>query len=115
MSISGFVNVIYIIDILSDEDLYSNEKIEFQMSGKKISLPNNTASQLLKSIVTITSNNPVYFVKIHNIPMFMNFMEEVATNVEKKAKYQFYTSNAMVPKKMEFIFLQLKNTLTGKF
>ena len=76
-------NIIYIIDVLGDEDLDSSSDIKINTNRPDdITLKSNTASKLFKSISSL--NIPIVFVKIHNIPMLISFFKELEKGVIKK-------------------------------
>lgn len=78
-------NALYIIDILGEKDSYSPEEIEVTLSDKNsISLKNNTASQLFKSVSSLNLLIPVAFVKIHNLPMLYSFFKDLEKTVKRE-------------------------------
>ncbi|WP_345769320.1 hypothetical protein [Citrobacter amalonaticus] len=79
-------NTLYIIDILGENDLYLPKEIEINTNrGCEISLNNNTASQLFKSVSSLNLPIPVYFVKIHNRPMLHSFFKDLEVVVREKS------------------------------
>lgn len=78
-------NIIYIIDVLGDEDLDSSSDIKINTNRPDdITLKSNTASKLFKSISSLKVPIPIVFVKIHNIPMLISFFKELEKGVIKK-------------------------------
>ena len=77
-------NILYIIDVLGDEDLDSPSDIKINNKPDDITLKSNTASKLFKSISSLKVPIPIVFVKIHNIPMLNSFFKELEKGVIKK-------------------------------
>ena len=78
-------NALYIIDILGEKDSYLPEKIEITLRNKdSVSLKNNTASQLFKSVSSLNLTIPVIFVKIHNLPMLYFFFRDLEKTAKRK-------------------------------
>ncbi|EKN3502483.1 hypothetical protein ACQIBV_004712 [Yersinia enterocolitica] len=74
---------IYIVDILGVSDsLIPEELIVETGSNPKVTLKNNTASQLFQSLSTINLKIPLYYVKIYNIPMLKAFLQSLEEKIK---------------------------------
>lgn len=77
-------NYIYIVDFLSEEDNYKFDPFEgVKLSQNYLDLPNNTATQLVKSIDLLDFPIEVRYKKIFNEPMLVNLFDEIVKNVKK--------------------------------
>lgn len=87
MEALGFVNAIYIVDLLGESDIIDDKLLKINLNGRITEFKNNTATQLFSEVSKTNTFNPTYYVKIHNIPMFEGLMNQIASSVKGKREY----------------------------